>query len=81
MDCELLLISLSESFTTCRLDLFPGRHNFTMIRVFDPYAIALSLLVGGVGFGMTFYFNTRVSAWGSEEIAYPALAMVSRNQI
>lgn len=52
-----------------------------MIRVFDPYAIALSLLVGGVGFGMTFYFNTRVSAWGSEEIAYPALAMVSRNQM
>lgn len=47
-----------------------------MVRIFDPYAIALSVLVGGVGFGMTFFFNTRVSSWGVQEIAYPALAMV-----
>lgn len=48
----------------------------TFKRVFDPYAMALSFLVGGVGFGMTFFFNTNVQGWGMHEIAYPALAMV-----
>lgn len=48
-----------------------------MIRVFDPYALALSCLVGGVGFGMTFFFNTNVAEWGADEIAYPSMAMVS----
>lgn len=47
-----------------------------MLRIFDPYAMALSFLVGGVGFGMTFFFNDNVSNWGMEEIAYPAMAMV-----
>lgn len=75
MDYKLLLLMLSFS-ASCHTS--SERHRLTMIRVFDPYAVALSLLVGGVGFGMTYYFNTRVSAWGSEEIAYPALAMVSR---
>lgn len=48
-----------------------------MFRIFDPYAMALSLLVGGVGFCTTFYFNTETSEWGKDEIAYPMMAMVS----
>lgn len=47
-----------------------------LTRVFDPYAMALSFLVGGVGFGMTFFFNTNVQGWGMHEIGYPAMAMV-----
>lgn len=50
-----------------------------MIQLLDTYAIALSLLVGAVGFGMTFFFNTKTSEWGPQEIVYPALAMVSAN--
>lgn len=49
----------------------------TMFRIFDPYASVLCLLVGGVGFGMTFFFNTNVAEWGAEEIVYPTMAMVS----
>lgn len=48
-----------------------------IMRVFDPYALALSFLVGGVGFGMTFFFNTNVYSWRMQEIGYPAMAMVS----
>lgn len=47
-----------------------------MVRLIDPFALAMSVLVGCVGFGMTFYFNTNMSSWGMEEIAYPAAAMV-----
>ncbi|CAM9793423.1 unnamed protein product [Pylaiella littoralis] len=47
-----------------------------MFRIFDPYAMAISFLVGGVGFGMTFFFNTAVSEWGAQEILYPAMAMI-----
>ncbi|CAM9270114.1 unnamed protein product [Ectocarpus fasciculatus] len=47
-----------------------------MFRIFDPYALALSLLVGGVGFCTTFYFNTETSEWGKDEIAYPMMAMI-----
>ncbi len=47
-----------------------------MFRIFDPYAMVMCLLVGGVGFGMTYYFHTDLSEWGKEEIAYPTLAMV-----
>lgn len=52
-------------------------HSMTLARIFDPYAMALSFLVGGVGFGMTFFFNTNVEGWGMHEIGYPAMAMVS----
>lgn len=52
-------------------------HTMTLVRIFDPYAMALSFLVGGVGFGMTFFFNTNVPGWGMHEIGYPAMAMVS----
>lgn len=48
-----------------------------MVKFLDMYAMALSILVGGVGFGMTYFFNTNVSEWGAEEMAYPAMAMVS----
>lgn len=48
-----------------------------MFRIFDPYAVALCCLVGGVGFGMTYYFHADVSEWGTEEIIYPTMAMVS----
>lgn len=47
-----------------------------MMRLIDPYAVALSMLVGSVGFGMTYFFNTNFATWGMQEIAYPALAMV-----
>ncbi|CAM9204953.1 unnamed protein product [Hapterophycus canaliculatus] len=47
-----------------------------MFRIFDPYATALCLLVGGVGFGMTYFFNTNVAEWGAEEIVYPTMAMI-----
>lgn len=49
----------------------------TLVRIFDPYAMALSFLVGGVGFGMTFFFNTNVPGWGMHEVGFPAMAMVS----
>lgn len=48
-----------------------------MFRIIDPYAIALSLLVGSVGFGMTYWFNTNLFSWGTAEIGYPGMAMVS----
>lgn len=47
-----------------------------MFRLFDPYAMAMCFLVGGVGFGITYYINTAVNEWGAEEIAYPLMAMV-----
>lgn len=47
-----------------------------MVRLVDPYAVALSLLVGGVGFGMTYFFNTNWAEWRMQEIGYPAMAMV-----
>lgn len=48
-----------------------------MGKFLDTYAMALSILVGGVGFGMTYFFNTNFSEWGAQEMAYPAMAMVS----
>lgn len=62
----------------------PSEHFGTMpalVRIFDPYAIALSLLVGLVGFGMNFFFNTNISSWGMNEIGYPAMAMVSTHDV
>ncbi|CAM9569717.1 unnamed protein product, partial [Choristocarpus tenellus] len=47
-----------------------------MIRLLDPYAFSLSLLVGMVGFGMNFFFNTNVSTWRINEIGYPLAGMV-----
>lgn len=47
-----------------------------MFRLFDPYAMAMCVLVGGVGFGITYYINTSVNEWGAEEIVYPLMAMV-----
>lgn len=47
-----------------------------MFRLFDPYAMAMCFLVGGVGFGITYYINTAVTEWGAEEIVYPMMAMV-----
>lgn len=47
-----------------------------MFRLFDPYAMATCFLVGGVGFGITYYINTSVTEWGAEEIVYPLMAMV-----
>ena len=47
-----------------------------MFRLFDPYAMAMCFLVGGVGFGITYYINTSVNEWGAEEIVYPVMAMV-----
>ena len=47
-----------------------------MFRLLDPYALAMCFLVGGVGFGITYYINTAVTEWGAEEIAYPVMAMV-----
>lgn len=47
-----------------------------MMRFIDPYAVALSMLIGSVGFGMTYFFNTNFSTWGMQEIGYPAMAMV-----
>lgn len=52
-----------------------------LVRILDPYAIALSLLVGLVGFGMNFFFNTDISTWGMNEIGYPAMAMVSTHDV
>ncbi|CAM9106210.1 unnamed protein product [Discosporangium mesarthrocarpum] len=47
-----------------------------MVNPFDPYALALSLLVGLVGFGMTFFFNTSIEEWTIKEIGYPLAGMV-----
>eukprot|EP00903_Cladosiphon_okamuranus_P015086 g13954.t1 len=47
-----------------------------MFRLFDPYAMAMCFLVGGVGFGITYYVNTEVSEWGAEEMVYPVMAMI-----
>lgn len=54
----------------------PATCQATMFRLFDPYAMAMCFLVGGVGFGITYYINTAVTEWGAEEIVYPMMAMV-----